>query len=105
MPGHDGRIHGTSHLFKAINVHAQRGITHSSHGGRKAYLNFELKDLRPPEAARLWRVLDFKVQIRSGQPCDEWDHVADMALCSQGSGQMLERVPIRWTRIRHCENS
>jgi hypothetical protein len=29
-----------------------RGKIHSSHGGRKAYLNFELKDRRPPEAAR-----------------------------------------------------
>jgi hypothetical protein len=35
----------------------------SSLGGKKAYLNFELKDLRPPAAARLWRALDFKVQI------------------------------------------
>jgi hypothetical protein len=30
----------------------------------RAYLNFEVKDLRSPEAARLWRVLEFKVQIR-----------------------------------------
>jgi hypothetical protein len=29
-----------------------RGKTHSSHGGRKAHLNFEVKDLRRPEAAR-----------------------------------------------------
>jgi hypothetical protein len=34
-----------------------REKNHSSHGGRKAYLNFELKDQRPPEAARLRRVL------------------------------------------------
>jgi hypothetical protein len=27
-----------------ISVRAWRGIIHSSHGGRKAYLNFELKD-------------------------------------------------------------
>jgi hypothetical protein len=40
------------------------GKTHSSLGGRKAYLNFELKNLRRPEAARLWRVLEFKVQMR-----------------------------------------
>jgi len=53
---------------------------HSSHGGRKAYLNFEVKDLRRPEAARLWRVLEFKVQMRSGQPCDEWDGVAGAAV-------------------------
>ncbi len=30
----------------------------------RAYLNFEVKDLRRPEAARLWRVLEFKVQMR-----------------------------------------
>jgi hypothetical protein len=58
-----------------------RGETHSSLGGRKAYLNFELKDHgRRPEAARLWRVLDFKVQIRSGQPSDEWGRVAGAVL-------------------------
>jgi hypothetical protein len=38
-----------------------RGKTHSSRGGRKAYLNFELKDRRPPKAAALRAVLDFKV--------------------------------------------
>ena len=58
-----------------------RGKTHSSHGGKKAYLNFELKDLRPPEAARLWRVLDFKVQIRRGQPRDEWESLAWVGHC------------------------
>jgi hypothetical protein len=57
-----------------------RGKIHSSIGGRKAYLNFELKDRRRPEAARLRRVLDFKVQIRSGLPCDEWDGVAGAAV-------------------------
>jgi hypothetical protein len=41
---------------------------HSLHGGRKAYLDFELKDRWPPKAARLWRVLDFKIQIGSGRP-------------------------------------
>jgi hypothetical protein len=56
-----------------------RGKNHSSLGGRKAYLNFELKDRRRPEAARLWRVLDFKVQTRSGLPCDEWVGVAGAA--------------------------
>jgi hypothetical protein len=30
----------------------------------RANLNFEVKDLRRPDAARLWRVLEFKVQIR-----------------------------------------
>jgi hypothetical protein len=63
-----------------MNARVMRGKIHSSHGGRKAYLNFELKDHRPPEAARLWRVLDFKVQIRSGRPSDEWDRVAGAAL-------------------------
>jgi len=29
----------------------------------RAYLNFEVKDLRRPKAARLWRVLEFKVQM------------------------------------------
>jgi hypothetical protein len=69
-----------------------RGNTHSSHGGRKAYLNFELKVHWLLEAARQSKsdlsdfdivnadlrngrdrcaVLDFKVQIRSGLPCDE----------------------------------
>jgi hypothetical protein len=56
-----------------------RGKNHSSPGGRKAYLSFELKDRRRPEAARLRRVLDFKIQIRSGLPCDEWDGVAGAA--------------------------
>jgi hypothetical protein len=53
---------------------------HSSHGGKKAYLNFELKDHGQPEAARPWRVLDFKVQIRSDLPSDEWGRVAGAAL-------------------------
>jgi len=57
-----------------------REKNHSSHGGRKAYLNFELKDRRPPEAAALRAVLDFKVQTRSGRPCDEWEGVAGAAL-------------------------
>jgi len=30
----------------------------------RAHLNVEVKDLRPPEAARLWRVREFKVQMR-----------------------------------------
>ncbi len=30
----------------------------------RAHLHSEVKDLRPPEAARLWRVLEFKVQMR-----------------------------------------
>jgi hypothetical protein len=53
-----------------------RGKTYSSLGGRKAYLNFELKDA--PKARRLRRskILDFKVQIRSGRPRDEWEGAA-----------------------------
>jgi hypothetical protein len=53
-----------------------REKTHSSHGGGKAHLNFELKDLLPPEAAVLRAVLDFEVQMRSGLPCDEREGVA-----------------------------
>jgi hypothetical protein len=37
---------------RLVGVAQLRGKTHSSHGGRKAHLTFELKDLRPPEAAR-----------------------------------------------------
>jgi hypothetical protein len=68
-------------------VRLQRVKTHSSLGGQKAYLNFELKDHGPPEAAAPSKsdlsdfdilnvhlgnsrdgcaVLDFKVQIRKG---------------------------------------
>jgi hypothetical protein len=74
-----------------------RGKIHSSPGGTKAYLHFELKDA--PKARRQSKsdlsdldisnadlgnsrdrvrsqILDFKVQIRSGPPCDEWEGVA-----------------------------
>jgi hypothetical protein len=68
-----------------------RGKNHSSHGGRKAYLNFELKDRGPPEAAALRAVLDFKAQIRSGQPCEEWDSVA-------GGGQYHRGVDAQGNR-------
>jgi hypothetical protein len=57
-----------------------RGKNHSSHGGGKAYLDFELKDRRRPEVARFQRVLDFKVQIRSTLPCDEWGGAAGAAM-------------------------
>jgi hypothetical protein len=52
-----------------------RTKTHSSLGGREAHLNFELKDT--PKARRLRRsqILDFEVQMRSGQPRDEWEEV------------------------------
>jgi hypothetical protein len=53
-----------------------RGENHSAHGGRKAHPDFELKERSPPAAAALWAVLDFKIRMRSGQPCDEWGGVA-----------------------------
>jgi hypothetical protein len=51
---------------------------HSSLGGRKAHLNFELKDA--PKARGLVSILDFKVQIRSGQPHDERNGVTTEAI-------------------------
>jgi hypothetical protein len=56
-----------------------RGKTHSSHGGRKAYLNFELKDAPKARGLRPSQILDFKIQMRSGQPRDEWGSVAGAA--------------------------
>jgi hypothetical protein len=47
------------------------GKIHLSHGGRKAYLNFELKDAPKARGLRPSQILDFEVQIRSGLPCDE----------------------------------
>ncbi len=41
-----------------------RRKTHSSHGGGKAYLNFELKDAPKARGLRPSQILDFKVQIR-----------------------------------------
>jgi hypothetical protein len=57
---------------------------HSSHGGRKAYLNFELKDAPKARGLQPSQILDFKFQIRSGQPCDEWGGVAGAANCFGG---------------------
>lgn len=37
----------------------------------RAHLNFEVKDLRRPEAARVWRVLEFIVRYAFLAPCDE----------------------------------
>jgi hypothetical protein len=69
----EGAIPLPSHPALALALYRQSkkpaapaAPSHSSHGGRKAYLNFELKDHRPPEAAALRAVLDFKVQIGSG---------------------------------------
>jgi hypothetical protein len=53
-----------------------RGKIHSSHGGRKAHLNFELKDAPEARGLRPSQILDFKIQIGSGLPCDEWEGVA-----------------------------
>jgi len=61
-----------------------RGKTHSSHGGRKAHLSFELKDAPKARGLRPSQILDFKVQIRSGLPCDEWEDVAGTARCRPG---------------------
>jgi hypothetical protein len=41
-----------------------RKETHSTHGGRKAYLNFELKDAPKARGLRPSQILDFKVQMR-----------------------------------------
>ena len=51
-------------VFRASG-RALRGKTHSSHGGGKAYLNFELKDTPKARGLRPSQILDFKVQIRS----------------------------------------
>jgi hypothetical protein len=57
-----------------------RAKIHSSRGGRKAHLNSELKDAPKARGLRPSQILDFKVQIRSGQPCDEWEDVAGAAV-------------------------
>ena len=69
-----------------------RGKTHSSLGGRKAYLNFELKDAPKARGLRPSQILDFKVQIRSGLPCDEWEAVA-------GAAYSLTFLPFRMSSI------
>lgn len=53
-----------------------RSKIHSSLGGRKAHLNFELKDAPEARGLRPSQILDFKVQLRSGLPCDEWRSMA-----------------------------
>jgi hypothetical protein len=42
-------------------------------------LNFEVKDLRPPEGARLWRVLEFKVRMRFSAAARTMDFPAQRA--------------------------
>jgi hypothetical protein len=68
-----------SHRGDGSGKRVLRGKIHSSLGGRKAHPDFELKDHRPPEAAALRAVLDFKVRIRSGLPCGEWASAAEAA--------------------------
>jgi hypothetical protein len=41
-----------------------RGKIHSSHGGRKAHLNFELKDAPVARGLRPSQIHDFKDQMR-----------------------------------------
>jgi hypothetical protein len=53
---------------------------HSAHGGRKAHPDFELKDRRPPTAAARRAVIDFKIRMGSGWPCDEWIEAAGSAV-------------------------
>ena len=90
---------------------------------QKAYLNFELKDHGPNRsrllprsalkmsksdksdlrlAAALRAVLDFKVQIRSGLPCDEWGGVARGGPLSvwHGSAERHEVLSRAWYLIQ-----
>jgi hypothetical protein len=73
-----------------MNVNGLAGVTqlrgeiHSSRGGKKAYPSFELKDRRPPEAAALCTVLDFKAQIRSGSAARR------MGRCGEGGPLRFE---------------
>ena len=39
---------------------------------QKSVLNFELKDAPKARGLRPSQIVDFKVQMRSGLPCDEW---------------------------------
>jgi hypothetical protein len=74
-------------VWKHEGVDAKRRVscarlrkeTHSSHGGRKAHLNFELKDAPEARGLRPSQILDFKAQMRSGLPRDEWEGVAGAA--------------------------
>jgi hypothetical protein len=65
-----------------------RGKIHLSHGGRKAHLGFELKDAPKARGLRPSQILDFKIQTRSGQPCDEWGGVAGAASNLSNAGNM-----------------
>jgi hypothetical protein len=72
-----------------------RGKTHSSLGGRKAHLNFELKDAPKARGLRPSQILDFKVQIRSGLPCDEWRSMAGPARSSSRQIVSLSSILIQ----------
>jgi hypothetical protein len=67
-------------LVNAGRASELRGKNHSSHSGRKAYRNFELKDAPKARGLRPSQILDFNVQIRSGRLCDEWSGAAGAAL-------------------------
>ena len=100
-PGQNSR---SSRTIQVPDGRFMRGELHSSLGGRKAYLNFELKDHGRPKAARLWRVLDFKIQIRSGQPSDEWGRVAWSArifkvMPSSAPMRFSARLPYGWREM------
>jgi hypothetical protein len=55
------------------------GKNHSAHGGRKAHPGFELKSGPKGRRRRRASLLDFKIRMRSGQPCDEWGGAAGAA--------------------------
>jgi hypothetical protein len=81
-------------------VRVSRTKSHSSHGGRKAHLNFELKDAPNARGLRPSQILDFKVQIRSGQPCVEWERAAGGAIsywrkmCANDASSPFETLPL-----------
>jgi hypothetical protein len=77
-------------LVNAGRASELRGTIHSSHGGRKAYLNFELKDAPEARGLRPSQILDFKVQIRSGLTGDKWEGLAGAAAPRAGANRIKE---------------
>ena len=69
---------------------------------KNAHLTFELKDAPKARGLRPSQILDFKVQIRSGLPCDEWDGVAGAALPLIG-GAPEDRLEGRAQREREFD--
>jgi hypothetical protein len=57
-----------------------RGKIHSSLGGSKAYLSFELKDHDRRRRRRYAPSLTSKLRYARGQPCDEWEAAAGAAV-------------------------